>query len=85
MSREELIRDKELLQALKSLPISRINLLDKKLDQTSPMVDVFSLVNNLPLDVLVHNLTLAGCSDDSIMDILVKLKVNYEPEISVQR
>jgi hypothetical protein len=85
MSREELTRDKELLKALKSLPISRINLVDKELGQASPMVDVFGLVNNLPLDILVHNLTLAGYSDDSIMDILIKLKVSCEPEISIQR
>lgn len=85
MSREELTRDKELLQALKRLPISRINLVEKKLGQARSMADVFGLINNLPLDVLVHNLTLLGYSDDFIMDILIKLKVSCDPEISIQR
>ena len=86
MSREELTRDKELLQALKSLPIARLNLITKaSVFPKHSKKDIIALIGNLPPEVLTQNLTLLGCNDDSIMDILIKLKVSCEPEISIQR
>lgn len=86
MSREELTRDKELLKALKSLPIARLNLITKaSVFPKHSKEDIIALIGNLPPEVLTQNLTLLGCNEDFIREILTQFNRDYEPEVSNQR